>query len=279
MFSEEAVLKRWVAQGLDGAVLTQADRSDVVDRIRRRHEADGVPWHGYLVWAGSPAELDRRWAQRLPAPARLWERAGAVPVRLLPQHRTTQVVGPGPEADPVSGWIASRSLVVVCEPPRVVRTESVGTAGERRLHCESGPAVEWPDQLQAGYYLHGVRIPRNLFLNPTVESIHREGNSEIRRLVIERMGWLRYIEEANLSLVAAAPDPGNAGHELQLYDLPKGRYEPARLLLMVNGSLDRSGCRRQYVEVVPAWIDDPVQAAAWQYGCPVQLYRQLARRT
>jgi hypothetical protein len=190
--------------------------------------------------------------------------------------------GPGPQADPVPGWIGSESLLVICEPPRTVRTESVGAAGRRRLHHESGPAVEWDGhsgQERPGYYLHGVAIPDRLFLTPTVERIHRESNSEVRRLVIERMGWLRYIEDAGLRLVAAVPDPGNPGHQLRLYDLPKSRFEPVRLLLMVNGSPDRSGDRRRYAELVPAWIDDPVQAVAWQYGCPVDTYRQLARRT
>jgi hypothetical protein len=195
------------------------------------------------------------------------------------RYRVIEEVGPGPQAGPTSGWIASRCLVLICEPPRVIRTEPAGAGGEHRLHCESGPAVEWAAGAEPGYYLHGVAIPEQLFRDPTVDLIHREDNSEVRRLVIERMGWPRYIREANLRLVGATADPGNPGHELQLYDLPKGRYEPARLLTMVNGSPDRSGRERQYAELVPAWIDDPVQAAAWQYGCPVDVYRRLARRT
>ncbi|HST85290.1 MAG TPA: hypothetical protein VLL08_26355 [Kineosporiaceae bacterium] len=220
------------------------------------------------------------WEVAVAVVRRAWNPKGSGRLRLPSPDQPSVIdeMGPGPQADPVPGWIGSDSLVLICEPPLAVRTESVGAAGERRLHCESGPAVEWNGR-PGDYYLHGVPIPRRLYLNPTIDLIHREQNSEVRRLAIERIGWQQYIQRANLRLVAAAPDPGNPGHELLLYDLPKGQYEPARLLLMVNGSPDRSGRRRRYAELVPDWIDDPVQAVAWQYGCPVDRYRQLARRT
>lgn len=306
MLSEQAVLKHWVADGRTGGLLTDGDRRDVVARIRRDYQARGVPWPGVVFWVPSPSELEQCRLRRRPPPNRsnrsnrlIWKarstplnrllgppvrtferlaRLTSRPLRGIPRDEVIEEVGPGPRADPVSGWIAARDRVLICGPPRVVRTEQLGAGGHYRPHNESGPAVEWPDG-SFGYYLHGVAIPADLFQNPSVEAIHREVNSEVRRLAIERMGWLRYIQEADLELVAVTPDPGNAGHQLQLYDLPKGRFEPARLLVMVNGSPDRSGRERQYVELVPDWIDDPVQAAAWQYGCPADVYRQVGRRT
>jgi hypothetical protein len=73
-----------------------------------------------------------------------------------------------------------------------------------------------------------------------------------------------------------APDPANAGRTLRLYAIDGVR---ARVLVMSNGSPDRSGMLRDYAELVPWFFDDPVAAAAWQYGCPVDTYRQLQRRT
>jgi len=93
------------------------------------------------------------------------------------------------------------------------------------------------------------------------------------------MGWLRYISAAGLRLVASAPDPGNPPHSLELYEDPHGRLGDARVLVMTNRSPHRSGRLLRYAETVPAAIDDPVEAAAWQYGCPLEVYRQLNRRT
>jgi hypothetical protein len=182
-------------------------------------------------------------------------------------------------ARPMVGWIAYRLLTVICEPPLEVHTERVGDT--IRLHNAAGPAVVWGDAAGSrDYYLHGVRVPEHLHrADVSAEELHREQNSEVRRVVIEHLGWPEYIERAGLHLVASAPDPGNLGRELRLYDLPSALRDAKRLLLMVNGSPDHSGQQRKYAELVPQAFDDPIAAAAWQYDCPVEVYRQLARRT
>jgi hypothetical protein len=78
-----------------------------------------------------------------------------------------------------------------------------------------------------------------------------------------------------LTLAATAPDPANPGFELKLYDLP----ERARLLTVVNGSVERDGSRRRYGLRVPRWFRDPIAAAAWTYGLGPDHYAQLLRRT
>jgi hypothetical protein len=110
--------------------------------------------------------------------------------------------------------------------------------------------------------------------------IRKLTNTELRRAAIEVVGWPEFLRRARLRPIATAPDPGNPGHELTLYDVPPdvvgGRQ---RLLVMANGSPDRDGRPRFYAESVPAHIRDPVAAAAWQYGVPVETYRLLQRRT
>jgi hypothetical protein len=112
-----------------------------------------------------------------------------------------------------------------------------------------------------------------------VRTIHRFPDAAVRRAAIERMGWLRYVDQAGLRLVAAAPDPANPPHDLRLYDDPEGRLPGVRILVMTNGSPRRGGSLEQFAEPVPARLDDPIAAAAWQYDCPVEVYRALQRRT
>lgn len=182
-------------------------------------------------------------------------------------------------ARPMVGWLAYRGLTVVCEPPLELHVEPV--AGTYRLHNADGPAVVWGDAAgHRDHYLHGVRVPEHLFgPEVSIDDLHAEPNSEVRRVLIERMGWPAYIEQADLRLVASAADPGNGEHELRLYELPPALHENRRLLTMVNGSPDRSGRRRVYAELVPVDFDDPIAAAAWQYDCPPEVYRELLRRT
>ena len=174
-------------------------------------------------------------------------------------------------------WVPYAWLTVVLEPPVQLHTEQAGD--EVRLHREDGPAVVWADG-QVEFYLHGVRIPAELAgREPTVRELHAERNSEVRRVLIEREGWAQYVDRAGLRLVAKSPDPGNPGRELRLYRTPPRVFDSERLLLMTNGSPDRSGALRHYAELVPGELDDPIEAAAWQYGVPADVYRELARRT
>ena len=170
---------------------------------------------------------------------------------------------------------------MVSERPTRLHLERIGPIGwgSHRLHCENGPAIAWADGY-AIYSWHGTRVPAWVINDPTVERIQAEENSEIRRAAIESMGWPTYIHQAGLTLVASEADPGNHPHTIFLYDVPTQLFDqPIRVILMTNGSPDRSGALRQYAETVPAEIDSPVEAAAWQYGVPVEIYRQLQRRT
>ncbi|NMO52373.1 hypothetical protein HH310_14350 [Actinoplanes sp. TBRC 11911] len=170
-------------------------------------------------------------------------------------------------------WWPHTAFVVVCERPGELHLD-----GERP-HRADGPALAWPD----GYHVYasrGVAVPAGLVEDGwDARELHAHPNTEVRRAAIELIGWTEYIDRAGWRLFATAPDPGNAPHELALYEDPSERLRGVRVLVMTNGSPDRHGKPLRYAETVPDTIDDPVEAAAWQYGCPVELYRELRRRT
>ncbi|MCL2466697.1 MAG: hypothetical protein FWF02_13930 [Micrococcales bacterium] len=181
-------------------------------------------------------------------------------------------------------WFPYADQVICAERPLVVRQEPAGTEPEfglvhHRLHCEDGPAVQYPDGF-AVYSWHGVRVPQWVITNPDVDRALAEPNTEIRRAALERIGWSDVLAHLGSEPIATAPDPGNAPHELALYSVPDAVLPGSvNLLVMVNGSPDRNGRPRRYAEPVPAAITDPLEAAAWQYGVPVDVYTALARRT
>ncbi|WP_207939320.1 DUF6745 domain-containing protein [Actinomadura darangshiensis] len=171
-------------------------------------------------------------------------------------------------------WWPRESVCVVSERPVEVHTEVWGDDGRVRLHRSDGPAIRNADGWEVHAW-HGTRVPSWVIDDPDVERIARETNVEVRRCAIENIGWGAYIDRAGLRLVAAAPDPGNPGSELRLYDL----RERTRVLLAVNGSAERDGHRRRYGLTVPGGIEDPVAAAGWTYGLSADQYARLLRRT
>jgi len=175
-------------------------------------------------------------------------------------------------------WWAHPRFAVVSEPPLRLELETL-PGGGYRPHRADGPALEWAGEPGIGFW-HGVRVPLDL-ITPgwTVQRIHATRDPDLQRAAIERIGWLRYLDQAGLELIATAPDPGNPPHQLSLYGDTSGRLRNARILVMTNGSPGRTGARMHYAEPVPAAFDDPVAAAAWQYDIPLGTYRSLARRT
>ncbi|MFG1783409.1 DUF6745 domain-containing protein [Rhodococcus oryzae] len=177
-------------------------------------------------------------------------------------------------------WWAFDSVCVMAERPIALHTEPTpgGAHNARRLHHLDRPALEFSDA-RSVFVHHGTIVPDWVALDPTAERIGRERNVEIRRCAIERLGWDTYIDMAGLALVDRADDPGNPGCTLQLYATPAGWGRPGRILLAVNGSVERDGHRRRYGLHVPRWISSALDAAGWTYGISGADYAQLIRRT
>ena len=65
-----------------------------------------------------------------------------------------------------------------------------------RLHCETGAALGYPDKFSIWAW-HGTRVSQQVIEAPetlTVEQIKNEDNAEIRRCMVERMGWQKFVE-------------------------------------------------------------------------------------
>jgi len=177
----------------------------------------------------------------------------------------------------VGYWWPLDGAVILAERPTAIHRD-----GQGRLHSTTGPALEWAD----GHTLHavgGVRVDADIVERPetiTVERILTHGNAEQRRVMIDLRGWDWFTTAADLRLVDEAPDPGNTGETIALYDLPEQVYdEPVRVLLCTNASPERDGTRRRFGLTVPADCTTAVGAAAWTFGTNEATYGSLVRAT
>lgn len=107
----------------------------------------------------------------------------------------------------------------------------------------------------------GVPINGRALLYPetiTAAEALDEPNAEVRRIMIERTGFARFIREANATVLHQDTDPGGVR---QLLELPLEGDERVRCLLVRDPSTDR-----QYVIRAPPWMRTCHQAAAWIAG-------------
>ena len=176
-------------------------------------------------------------------------------------------------AESAGWWWPFAGAVILTERPTQIHRDQLG-----RLHCETGPALLYPDGW--GFHAwHGVRVPAWVVDSPTVQQIAQEPNAEIRRCGIESLGWDQFIQDAQLRAVDRCPDPGNPGFGIALYDVPEEIWgERVRVLLCVNGTVERDGRRRRFGLTVPDDIPTALDAAAWGYGLTAPEYAALEVR-
>lgn len=173
-------------------------------------------------------------------------------------------------------WWPAEEFCIVTERPTQLHWNAAGD-----LHNAEGPAIAYPDGW--GLYMwNGTRVPKSLVEgNWTIKQILEEPNLEIRRCAIEKLGWERLIIEGRFEMVGEpVQDPGNPGHELALFNIPRElgpEEEPTRILLCDNATPERDGTRRRFGITVPAGTPDALSAAAWTFGLSRDEYATLQR--
>jgi hypothetical protein len=236
-----------------GRSLSQTIREGLIPAVNST-----MPWSPGIGWSG---QHDADWQAELDAHRQLGARFDPVDLALLDVWETlTRSTG---------WWWPREEVCVLAERPVAVHVDS-----DSLLHNDNGPALAFADGTCA-YAWHGRNVPGWVIDVPDLVRIMTEPSLELRLCAAERIGWETYVTEAGPTLVATAPDPGNPGFDLRLYDL----WNRLKLLMVVNGSVERDGTRRRYGLPVARWHNDPIDAAASTYGLRADQYAQLLRRT
>ena len=145
----------------------------------------GNQWSGYVAYLGffcHVAKLD-------------------LPVYEKWQHYEAAAIHGGPR-------VVHPKFCMVSDRPLFIHRDE-----ENRPHCETGPFCQWRDGW-ALYYIHGVRVTRQIVEFPetlTVERIREEENAEVRRVMIDRFTPERYLLESDAALIHEEHEPAFPG--------------------------------------------------------------------
>lgn len=176
------------------------------------------------------------------------------------------------------GWYWTYDkIVVLTERPTKFHTEptpSIISYSRNGIsfHNEAGPAVAYADGF-ALYYWHGIPVPAHVILNPnsiTLKQIQKQRNTEVRRVLLERFGFERYISE-----IGALPvDADQFG---TLYKVAQKNDESLTILSVMNSTPERIGDTneveyKRYLLRVPPNILTSREAVAWTFGLTANTY-------
>lgn len=130
----------------------------------------------------------------------------------------------------------------------------------RRLHNDKGAAVE--SDVENLYFWHGVLVPAYAVVRPdwiTVKEIQAEENVEVRRVLMERYGLGRYLEDSGAKKIHA-----DELGELYRTDIPGD--EPLVMVKVMNSTPEPDGSFKPYFLRVPPAIARARDAVAWTFG-------------
>ena len=264
--------KRWIEIGLN----TQpADRPRAEAGIRRAYEIAGLKAPAQIVWLESPARIADvfiRASVRDAVGASVWASVrdsvgGQFDTHTLAYYayfhdvyelrtETQALEGLWEIAQSANWWFPCREVCYVCERPRVIAFDAQG-----RLHRADGAAVEYSDGWGV-YAWHGMRVAKKLITEPiTLAQIDNERNVELRRMMLERYGYERYIQDSDSVKL----------HE-DSFGVLWGKAVPGDEAIVMVQVKDPS-TDRQYFLRVPPTVKTAHEAVAWTFGMTVNQYR------
>ncbi|MDZ4834272.1 MAG: hypothetical protein SGJ27_10895 [Candidatus Melainabacteria bacterium] len=144
-------------------------------------------------------------------------------------------------------------ICFVCEPPiAMLRDEN------NRFHSTNGPAIAYQDQYEI-YFWHNTRVPsKAIVCEVNLEVIEKERNVEVLRVLLERYGIERYIQDAGA--VCFHEDKTGV-----LYRIEKGQDAYA-FVAVTNSTPEIDGTYKRYFLQVPPTVATAREAVAWTFN-------------
>jgi len=130
-----------------------------------------------------------------------------------------------------------------------------------RLHSATAKAIEYPDGFHI-YSWHGTTVSDFIIVEPekiSVAVIEAEQNVEVRRVLIERYGTVKYVHDSGSKEV----DRDSFG---VLYRKEIPNDEAIVMVAVMNSTPEADGSFHQYFLRVPPTIKTAREAVAWTFG-------------
>ena len=161
-------------------------------------------------------------------------------------------------------WWPFEHVAILTERSCVLTRDADG-----RLHGEHEAAIKYPDGWGV-YAWHGVRVPERVILSPhtlTAQEIASEGNAEVRRVMIERYGWDRYLHDQGATPVQSD----------RFGDLYRTELDGAEIgvVVVVNSTPEMDGSRKKYALLVPPDHQTAQSAVASTFGLTANEYQPV----
>lgn len=253
VFLFPSIVNKWVKIGLKTG---PADRERAERVIRNAYKVANLAEPKKIVWVDSPKEavtlLKRKHKVEDVMSSIVYGQHEAEWLSFYDFFKRCEsvnienidILNPMMEMAEECGWVwVYDDLVVVSERPTEIHMNNAG-----RLHHDTSQALRYADGWGL-YSWHGYRIPRShqwIFTDRhrlTPAAIEKEGNAELRRIMLEIYGFSNYLEEREAKVIST--DKDGAGNERRLMEINVSGT-PVRIIELINSSPEPDGTYRKF---------------------------------
>ncbi|HEY9777142.1 MAG TPA: hypothetical protein V6C81_25480 [Planktothrix sp.] len=160
-------------------------------------------------------------------------------------------------------YIPLTRVVFVLRFPTTINVDD-----NERLHSIAGPALAFADGYGV-YALHGIPVAASIVDEPesvTAQSIEKERNNEVRRVLIDRYGIANYLRDTGAGVVDRTDGA-------ILYRKQQPNDEPITLVQVRNSTPEPDGTYKEYFLRVPPTMRSAREAVAWTFGMTADQYK------
>jgi len=170
-------------------------------------------------------------------------------------------------ADDSGWWWPFEGLAIITRKPLKVDLDD-----NRRLHCPDGPAVHYKDDFSV-YAWHGMRVESHLIEEPIkLEMIDKEQNAEIRRMMLERYGFDKYIQDCGAEIIHEDKSPADGTPRKLLKKTIEGD-EDLLMVQLTNSTAEPDGTFKLYHLRVRPDVTTCQEAVASTFRMTAKEYR------
>lgn len=242
-----------ISEGILGRALTDAELEQTLQYYELRNSGGFVNLLQRAVIESCYGHLDARFLA-LPSFFREHHELKWHTERIVPLIDLARASG---------GFLPHERVCWMLEKPKAIHFDDLG-----RLHNSAGPAIEYTDW--GPYCWHGAVVDRRIVLEPealTVKDIETELNIETRRIMLNRFGESRFMEESGAQVIDDDPAFG------VLYRKNLPRDEPLQMVKVKNSTAEPDGSFRNYLLRVPPTMRTAREAVAWTFRMTVGQYQ------
>ena len=161
--------------------------------------------------------------------------------------------------------IMHQDFCMISDRPEILLVDE-----QNRPHCDTGPFCKWRDGFSL-YAIHGVRVPQYVVETPAlieIKDIENENNLEVKRVMIDRYGSDRYMQDSGAQLV-------QSDRYGELYVKPIQGDETITMVKVINSTPEPDGTNKIYWLRVPPNTPTAHAGVAWSFGLDVDQYNPM----